>query len=435
MKRARAWSRRGQKTSRRGSAEQRVSKSLTVRPGRPQHLVLHTPRLAGREATDRDFLPAALAIVEEPLSPARMAFVYSLCALLATGLLWACFSKLDVFAVAPGKFQTTGRTKVVQPLQPGKVVAINAKDSDRVKAGDILVQLDPTDAQASETSATAAHAAVRAEIARLNVEIAAAGVAQIDTHPVIAWPPDVPQDLRRREQAVLDSDLAKLAADLANLDAQRTEKIAERDMYTANIAANKNLIELLSALVGMTEKMTKQGWSSQAQYLRQVDPVLKVKETEASLEGQLATAVQEIAVVETQIVQARQTFLAAETSPTRFRRAQRRPTRAEPGESDPKAARDDPPRADRRHCSSFRGNHDRPSGHDRSATDGRGARQRSPPNSSLCAERGHWFREAGSASEYQDRYLSVFALRLDRRHGPQSGQRCNPQASRASSNR
>ena len=60
--------------------------------------------------------------------------------------------------------------------------------------------------------------------------------------------------------------------------------------------------------------MTKQGWSSQAQYLRQVDPVLKVKETEASLEGQLATAVQEIAVVETQIVQARQTFLAAETS-------------------------------------------------------------------------------------------------------------------------
>ena len=297
-----------------GSAEQRVSKSLTVRPGRPQHLVLHTPRFAGRDATDRDFLPAALAIVEEPLSPARVAFVYSLCALLATALLWACFSKLDVFAVAPGKFQTTGRTKVVQPLQPGKVVAINAKDSDRVKAGDILVQLDPTDAQASETSAAAAHAAVRAEIARLNVEIAAAGVAQIDTHPVIAWPPDVPQDLRRREQAVLDSDLAKLAADLANLDAQRTEKIAERDMYTANIAANKNLIESLSALVGMTEKMTKQGWSSQAQYLRQVDPVLKVKETEASLEGQLATAVQEIAVVETQIVQARQTFLAAETS-------------------------------------------------------------------------------------------------------------------------
>ena len=85
-----------------GSAEQRVSKSLTVRPGRPQHLVLHTPRFAGRDATDRDFLPAALAIVEEPLSPARVAFVYSLCALLATALLWACFSKLDVFAVAPG---------------------------------------------------------------------------------------------------------------------------------------------------------------------------------------------------------------------------------------------------------------------------------------------------------------------------------------------
>ena len=222
--------------------------------------------------------------------------------------------KLDVFAVAPGKFEATGRTKVVQPLQSGKVIAINARDGDTVKAGDVLVQLDPTDALASQASAAAALAAVKAEIARLKAEIAAAGAAQIDLHPAIAWPAEIPQDVRRRETAVLEFDLAKLAADLGNLDAQRTEKTVERDNYKANIAATKSLIDLLSSLVGMTEQMTKQGWSSQAQYLKQLDPVLKVKELEVALEGELTTAVQEIAVVEAQIVQARQTFLTAETA-------------------------------------------------------------------------------------------------------------------------
>ena len=42
--------------------------------------------------------------------------------------------------------------------------------------------------------------------------------------------------------------------------------------------------------------------------------MLKVKELEVALEGELTTAVQEIAVVEAQIVQARQTFLTAETA-------------------------------------------------------------------------------------------------------------------------
>ena len=298
-----------------GRAEQGARKALAERrPARPQHLVLQTSRLPEREAADRDFLPAALAIVEEPLSPARVAFVYTLCALLAAALLWACFSKLDVFAVAPGKFEFTGRTKVVQPLQPGKVIAINAKDGDKVKTGDVLVQLDPTDALASQASAAAALTNARSEIVRLKAEVGAAGGAHVDTRPAIAWPADIPQEVRLRETAVLDSDLAKLAADLGDLDAQRTEKIAERDKYTANIEATKSLIDSLSNLVGMTEKMTKEGWSSQAQYLKQVDPVLKVKESEVSLEGELTTAVQDIAVVEAQIVQARQTFLAAETS-------------------------------------------------------------------------------------------------------------------------
>ena len=298
-----------------GNAEQlaRTARPHSL-PARPQHLVLQTPRLPEREAADREFLPAALAIVEEPSSPARVAFLYTLCAMLVAALLWACFGQLDVYAVASGKIEVTGRTKVVEPLQSGKVIEINARDGDKVKAGDVLVQLDPTEALASQTAAAASLTNTRAEIARLKVEIAAARAAHIDTHPSIAWLADIPQDVRRREREVLDSDLAKLAANLGALEAQRAEKIAERDKYTANIAATKTLITSLSEQLKMTDKLTKQGWSSQAQYLKQLDPVLQAKESEVSLEGELATAVQDIAVADAQIVQTRQTFLATETS-------------------------------------------------------------------------------------------------------------------------
>ena len=284
------------------------------RPARPVLLVLRTPRLPEREAEDREFLPAALAIVEQPLSPARVAFLYTLCAMLVAAILWACFGRLDVYAVAPGKIEVTGRTKVVEPLQSGKVISIEAKDGEKVKAGDVLVQLNSTEALASQTAAAAALTNARAEIARLKVETAAARATHIDARPQIDWPADIPQDVRQREVEVLNSDLTKLSANLGALDAQRDEKIAERDKYTANIAATKSLITSLSAQLTMTDKMTKEGWSSQSQYLKQLDPVLQAQESEVSLEGELTTATQDIAVVDAQIVQTRQTFLATETS-------------------------------------------------------------------------------------------------------------------------
>ncbi|MDE2063777.1 MAG: HlyD family type I secretion periplasmic adaptor subunit [Bradyrhizobium sp.] len=284
------------------------------RPVRPLLLVQQTLRLPERTAEDREFLPAALAIVEEPTSPIRVAFLYALCALLVTALLWSYFGHLDVYAVASGKIEAPGRTKVIQPLQSGKVLTIKANDGQKVRAGEVLIELDPTEAQASRTAAAAALANTRAEIARLRVEIAAARAQKINTRPTVTWPADIPQDVRRREQAVLETDLAKLAANLDQLGAQRKEKIAERDKYKANIAATKSLINSLSSQLAMTDQMKTEGWSSEFTYLQRLNPVLQAKESEVSLEGELATAEQDILVMDAQIVQTLQTFLASQTS-------------------------------------------------------------------------------------------------------------------------
>ena len=59
-------------------------------------------------------------------------------------LAWALLAPLDAGITAGGTVVVSGNRKAVQPLVPGKIVAILAKDGDRVTAGQVLVRFDDT---------------------------------------------------------------------------------------------------------------------------------------------------------------------------------------------------------------------------------------------------------------------------------------------------
>ena len=96
----------------------------------------------------REFLPAALEILETPPSPIHVAFLWIICALVVAALGWAYLGRVDIVAAAQGKFQPTGRVKVVEPLETGRVEDVRAANGSLVKAGDILVELDRSAAEA-----------------------------------------------------------------------------------------------------------------------------------------------------------------------------------------------------------------------------------------------------------------------------------------------
>ena len=78
-------------------------------------------RVAGG-SSDKEFLPAALSIIETPPSPIWIARIYTIAALTAAVIAWSYFGYLDVHAVASGKVQPSGRAKVVQLVETGRVV-------------------------------------------------------------------------------------------------------------------------------------------------------------------------------------------------------------------------------------------------------------------------------------------------------------------------
>ena len=101
-----------------------------------------------RRQHELEFLPAAMALQESPPHPAPRFFIWAVILFAGMALAWACIGRIDVVAVATGKVVPSGKTKVIQPSDTAVVKTIHVRDGQRVKAGELLVELDPTTAEA-----------------------------------------------------------------------------------------------------------------------------------------------------------------------------------------------------------------------------------------------------------------------------------------------
>src|SRR4051812_33291990 len=62
---------------------------------------------------------------------------------------WAAFAPLDKASVAQGQVAVESNNKPVQHLEGGIVREILVRDTQQVKEGDVLLRLQPTNAQAN----------------------------------------------------------------------------------------------------------------------------------------------------------------------------------------------------------------------------------------------------------------------------------------------
>src|SRR5438445_6702389 len=124
-------------------------------------------RLSDRRRDELAFLPAALEIVETPPSPIGRAIGLTLIVLFCVALAWSWWGTIDIVASATGKIVPSGRTKVIQPFETGVVSAVYVQDGQAVKAGDVLIQLDPTISGAESDRLAKELLAARLDVTRL----------------------------------------------------------------------------------------------------------------------------------------------------------------------------------------------------------------------------------------------------------------------------
>ncbi len=267
-------------------------------------------RTPGTNLSDREFLAPALEILETPPSPVNVAFLWTICALALAALVWAYLGRVDIVAAAQGKFQPTGRVKVVEPLETGRVEDIRVANGSLVKAGDVLVELDRSSAEADVRGAAAELSSARAEILRRKAALAAAEEHAFGPPPKIDWPDGVAEGLREREERVLAADLGQLAATQASFAAERAQKTAERDKLSETIATQKNLVTTLKERVDMRTKLVEAKAGAKAAVIDATETLQYQITQEAKQEQELASLSAGLEVVSRDAEKAAQAFIS-----------------------------------------------------------------------------------------------------------------------------
>ncbi|UZE48467.1 HlyD family type I secretion periplasmic adaptor subunit [Rhodopseudomonas sp. P2A-2r] len=187
-----------------------------------------------RDETARQFLPAALEILETPASPIGRAIGMTIILFFVIAIVWAVVGHVDIIATASGKVVPSGRTKTIQPLEAGTVSAILVQDGDRVSNGQVLIELDQTVTLAERRHVAQDLLASRLDVARLSA--LRGGFGNDKVAPDLVPPPGaLPSDVSRARLSML-AQAAEQSAKLASLDRQIEQKHAESDSVSATIA-------------------------------------------------------------------------------------------------------------------------------------------------------------------------------------------------------
>src|SRR5262249_42868174 len=226
--------------------------------------IIQFPKSApGRRDYELAFLPAALEITETPPSPTRRIVGATIIALFCAALGWASLGTTDIVATAPGKIVPSGRTKVIQPFDTGVVRAINVHDGQSVKAGDVLIELDPTMTKADLGHLKSDLISAQLDIARLHAALAGKDDPLEEFHP----PQGASATLIEMQRQFLISQTSEQNAKLAEIGRQYAQKEAERATTKAMTEKLNATIPLLQQKVDVRKYLSDKELGSKLQYL------------------------------------------------------------------------------------------------------------------------------------------------------------------------
>jgi hemolysin D len=231
-------------------------------PVKPAPRVIPFRRPQPRRREELAFLPAALEIVETPPSPIGRAIGSAIILLFCIALIWAWWGTIDIVASATGKILPSGRVKVIQPFETGVVRSIRVQDGQRVRAGDVLIELDPTANEAERDHLRNDLLAERLNIARLRAALSG------DDDPVADFTPpaDVDPELVSTQRQLLLNQVTEHRAKIAALVRQQAQKEAEHATTAATIHKLETIIPVIQSRVDIRKTLVEKELGSKLSY-------------------------------------------------------------------------------------------------------------------------------------------------------------------------
>ena len=168
-------------------------------------------------------------------------------------------------ASATGKIVPSGRTKVIQPFETGVVRAIRVQDGQAVKAGDVLIELDPT-VNAAERDHLQQRSAGRA--AQHRAAARGAGRRRRSRWPTSSRPPVPTRRWSRPSASCCSTRSTEHRAKIAALDRQQAQKEAEQATTAATIHKLEAMIPVIQQRVDIRKTLMDKELGSKLTYSR-----------------------------------------------------------------------------------------------------------------------------------------------------------------------
>ncbi len=206
---------------------------------------------APKTPTFNPFGSAAMAVQSQPPRWAVRMVSLGICAMVGLTLVFACFAKMDIVVSAQGKVIPSGKSKVLQSLEPGVVRSIAVRDGQSVKAGDVLLELDPTSTGADRNR-------LQRELWEGEADVLRAATL-LEGKTAFVAPNGIPPEIAANQSAMLQSKAAEQRAKLAALDADIGKRAADTDAISSTLEQLRNSLPLIQQKHVMRQDLARTG--------------------------------------------------------------------------------------------------------------------------------------------------------------------------------
>jgi adhesin transport system membrane fusion protein len=211
---------------------------------------------------DADYLAdAEWAMAEQKLRGSRIAVLLTCAAVLAL-IVWAAFAPLDEVTRGEGKVIPSRQVQVMQSLDGGIVSEILVREGEQVKAGQLLLKVDPTRFVSSLRENRAQYEALLARAARLT--------ALAHEKPFVP-PPELVKSapaLVEQERSAYESKRMELDAAVGVARQQLSQRRQELNEVSARREQATQSYNLTARELEVTRPLAKTGAVSEVELLR-----------------------------------------------------------------------------------------------------------------------------------------------------------------------
>jgi hemolysin D len=232
-----------------------------------------------RLAHEAQFLPAALVLQDTPVAAAPRVTLWLLISFTALTCLWAFVGRIDVVATAQGKIVPNSRTKTLQPFETATVKAIQVTDGQSVKAGDVLIELDATAAQADRDRLMGDLAAATLVIARSQAMLTSLKSGNV---PLLQQAVNSNEAMFQEAERLLLAQHGEFKAKLNRIDAEIAKRQAEHQ-------STRELVHKLEQTVPLAEQRAQDFRRLVAKHFVSKHDYLEREQVRIEQEADLAT--------------------------------------------------------------------------------------------------------------------------------------------------